>query len=691
MKRCSLVFAVGVALFGGRSEAQVIIGGAEYKKLDSRQATYDRMINIIAPQTVRWGEWHMLQPFPYAGHGRDDLKTALAPEQELSKMRTGGDGPDLSATYEGKNGQEAVWKPIGDIANRAVNFGGFNRQDLDNDTVGYLYGTLTVDEATTFETAMGSDDGLRFWLNGRLLVDQDVPRGLNPEEVKLKLNLEPGVNHVLAKVSQGGGSWQFQIAKQLPLDPQTDAMLQYHLDLDFPPSPEFEHYRAITIPVPEDIVLEVGGLATLPDGRPIVSTRRGEVWIVEGAYDDPPANVEFKRFAYGLHEPLGTAVREENGTVAVYCVQRGELTRLIDEDGDDVADLYETVCDDWGVSGNYHEFAFGPKFDDLGNAWVTLNVGFCGSLGKAVVAYRGWALKITPSGEMVPVCDGLRSPNGIEILPDGTPLYVDNQGDYVGTNRLNVLAPGSWAGHIASLRWRDDWEPGDPKPARQPASVWFPYRKMGQSTADILYLDAGGKFGPYDGQLFVGDQTLASVMRVSLEVVGDHYQGACYPFREGLDCGVNRLALAQDGSMLVGQTDRGWGSIGRLRYGLQRLVYTGDMPFELLEMRVLPDGFQLEFTEDLDETTATDVKSYSMSSYTYEYHQEYGSDEMETQNLRITGAELVGPRTVRISVDGLRYAGMGYVHELHLPGVRNADAEPPLHDVAYYTLMNMPQ
>ena len=57
-------------------------------------------------------------------------------------------------------------------------------------------------------------------------------------------------------------------------------------------------------------------------------------------------------------------MRQEPGAgknnVAVYCVQRGELTRLIDTDGDDRADRYETVCDSWGVSGNYHEFAFGP-------------------------------------------------------------------------------------------------------------------------------------------------------------------------------------------------------------------------------------------------------------------------------------------------------------------------------------------
>ena len=84
-----------------------------------------------------------------------------------------------------------------------------------------------------------------------------------------------------------------------------------------------------------------------------------------------PTSCAFTRFASGLHEPLGLAVRAEQRegkpVTAVYCVQRGELTRMTDVDGDGRADLYETVCDGWGVSGNYHEFAFGPKFDAKGN------------------------------------------------------------------------------------------------------------------------------------------------------------------------------------------------------------------------------------------------------------------------------------------------------------------------------------
>ncbi|MBC7771280.1 MAG: hypothetical protein H7210_02175, partial [Pyrinomonadaceae bacterium] len=549
---------------------------------------------------------------------------------------------------------------------------------------------------------------------GKLIVDADMPRGLDPEAHKVSLDLEPGVNHLFAKISQGQVGWDFQMNTRRPLDSVSDAKLQYQLNKDFP-TPEMDAYRVATIPVPDDISLEVGGLDVLPDGRAVVSTRRGEVYIVSGASVDPPLSPRFTLFATGLHEPLGVAVgpsvmhagwKKNEGQTSVYCVQRGELTRLTDTNRDDRADLYETVSDAWGVSGNYHEFAFGPKFDADGNAWVTLNVGFCDSLGKAVVPYRGWAFRVAPDGTTTPITSGLRSPNGIAQVPipvgdkiENAMFYADNQGDFVGTNRLMVLEEGGWAGHPSSLRWRDDFlkagKAPPPPPPREMAAIWLPYPKMGQSVADIVVDTTGGKFGPFVGQVFVGDQTVATVMRVAMEKVTDasgksFYQGAAFPFFKGLDCGVNRLAFDNDGAMLIGQTDRGWGSIGRRRFGLQRLVFTGQTPFEMATMKAAPDGFVLTFTQDVDQATAENLASYAMSSYTYEYHQKYGSDEMETKQLAITQAKVMGPRTVHLVVAGLRSGGEGYVHALVADGLKSKDGAGLLHKEAYYTMQVLP-
>lgn len=50
------------------------------------------------------------------------------------------------------------------------------------------------------------------------------------------------------------------------------------------PEKEDDFYKLISLPVPEDIILEVRGMVTLPDGNLAVCTRRGEVWIVSNPY-----------------------------------------------------------------------------------------------------------------------------------------------------------------------------------------------------------------------------------------------------------------------------------------------------------------------------------------------------------------------------------------------------------------------
>lgn len=677
-----LVVAAAAAL------GQDLFDGVPYERLRTRQETEARMTRLLLDlPAIDWGPWYLLSPFP--GSDRGMLAVAHAPERELPQMTGGGPGPDLRAEYVGRDGVVATWRRLGVIDHRPIELKVHGDDRWNVDSTCYLYRRIEAEADADVPVMMGSDDGLRVWLNGRLLVDADVPRGLDPEQHRLKLPLAAGVNHLLCKVTQGQGAWQFQFGMLTDLDPVVDARLQAKLTADFPTA-EDEYYRPVTIPVPREIVLEVGGLDVLPDGRPIVCTRRGDVYIV--SYTDPeqPFDASFTRFASGLHEPLGLAVRQDADGLGVYCVQRGELTRLVDTDGNDRADRYETVCDAWGVSGNYHEFAFGPKFDAAGNAWITLNVGFCGSLGKSTVPYRGWAVVVDPGGAMTPVCDGLRSPNGIGFWRDGTAFYVDNQGDYVGTCKLARLAHDLYHGHPASLSWREGDARFRTDPPREPAAVWFPYRKMGQSTADIVLDTTGGAFGPFSGQMFVGDQTLATVMRVDLEVVDGRYQGACFPFRRGLDCGVNRLAFDADGGLLIGQTDRGWGSIGRKRYGLQRLAWTGHVPFEILHMRATTDGFVLEFTADVDARTAIEPRSYRMVSYTYEYHREYGSDERDRADVRIVSVEQVSARSVRLRVEPLRAGGEGFVHELRAEGVRDVAGRPLLHPDAYYTMQVRP-
>ena len=464
---------------------------------------------------------------------------------------------------------------------------------------------------------------------------------------------------------------------------------------------ESDYYRIVTLPIPEDVILEVGGLDVLPDGQLAVSTRRGDIWLIKNPTMEGPARPEFKRFAHGLHEALGVAYRDG----VIYTAQRSELTRLRDLDGDGVADRYETVYS-WPLEGNYHEYSFGPLIKPDGTMIVTLNLAWVG-YGASLSKWRGWMLEITPEGEMTPIATGMRSPAGFGFNMDGDVFYGENQGDWIGSGYITHVEKGDFVGNPAGLRWTD--EPGSPlsiKPEDIPDSgrpmvevaeevdelklpaVWLPHTLMGVSTSDILADTTKGLFGPFAGQVFVGDQGQSRVMRVAMEKVNGVWQGAAFPFREGFQSGVLRMVWGKDGSMFVGMTSRGWGSTGRDPYGLQRLEWTGRMPFEVKTVEARPDGFELTFTKPVDRAIASDPASYHVTGFTYQYHSTYGSPitNQETAPVRAVEVSDDGLKA-RIAVDGLR---RGYIHELKLTSIRSDEGNPLLHDVAYYTLNEIP-
>ena len=465
---------------------------------------------------------------------------------------------------------------------------------------------------------------------------------------------------------------------------------------------EDDYYKLLPFEIPKGINLEAGAIEVLPEGTLAVSTRRGDVFIVHNAWSDDPASVDFQPFASGLHEVLGLSWKDG----WLYATQRCEVTRMRDTDGDGAADEFETFNDDWGINGDYHEYAFGSPFDKDGNMWVTLCLtGSFNSDSK----YRGWCLRIDSDGNSIPTCSGIRSPGGIGLNAVGDVFYTDNQGPWNGTCSLKWLRPGSFQGHPGGNRWYKEagaesvlgLAPQEPEsgsrimteadriPEFEPPVILFPYKKMGQSASGVACDQSEGRFGPFTGQMFVGDQTFSTVMRCFLENIDGHYQGACFPFREGFGSGTLSLRLTDDGAMFVGGTSRGWGSRGTKPFALERLTWNGQVPFEIHEMRAKPDGFELTFTEPVDPETAAAPESYVMQTYTYIFQASYGSPEVDHTTPTITKVEVSDDRqSVRLFVDELQ---RGHVHELSAKGVKSASGLPLLHTDAYYTLNYIPK
>ena len=449
----------------------------------------------------------------------------------------------------------------------------------------------------------------------------------------------------------------------------------------------------------DGLALEIGGMTWVGPDRLAVTIRKGEVWMIDGVLSDNKDNIKYHRYASGLHEPLGIIQDGEDFLVS----QRTEITRIKDRDGDGVADAYLTEASGWNVTGNYHAYTYGPERDGAGNLWVTLNLGM-GERADNNLGWHGWGGIIGSDGDFQPMAMGMRSPSGLGANLAGDMFFTDQQGTWVPATPVYHLRKGVFYGNQEALATRKlSGSPikmeSPPAPNQDypdalrstpefvPPAVWLPYNKMGRSGTDIQLIDCDGKFGPFDGQLLVGEFTNSAINRVFLEKVGGEYQGACFPFLDGFPSAVFRLAFAPDGSLFVGMTNRGWSSLGNRAYGLQRVRLKGDAPFSIREMRAKPDGFELTFTEPVDPKSVT-PEAFQMSSYTYKYSGAYGSDEIDAKTLTILSAEVSDDaKSVRLQVGGLREL---YVHELRITSIASKTGNPLKHLRAYYTLNKIP-
>ena len=123
-------------------------------------------------------------------------------------------------------------------------------------------------------------------------------------------------------------------------------------------APNDKPYVVDTIPVPFDnpykTVMQLTGIAFLPDGDALVTVWCGEVWRVSGLQGDL-AKVTWRRVATGFNQPIGVHIDEDG----VFVLDRGRITRLHDLNDDGEYDYFENYADDFGGYNRSHTHTFG--------------------------------------------------------------------------------------------------------------------------------------------------------------------------------------------------------------------------------------------------------------------------------------------------------------------------------------------
>ncbi|MGJ8691667.1 MAG: DUF7133 domain-containing protein [Thalassotalea sp.] len=480
-----------------------------------------------------------------------------------------------------------------------------------------------------------------------------------------------------------------------------------------------DYYVIKNIPVPKEINPQIGGLTVLKDGRIAAAFHAGEVAIYH------PEKSTWQIIAKGLHEPLGLM---EEASGALLIAQMPELTRLIDENGDGNIDFFQTVSDDFGMTGNYHEFTFGPARDSKGNYYISLNVAsnYAGifthirgefnpiGLSRAVMTdfrndewknvtrhkagrmfskapYRGWIIKITPDGKTIPFASGFRSPNGLWVDAQDRLWVTDNQGDWLGTSTLYHVEEGKFYGHPASLVWKKDWHKNpvemsaqELKKLKTPAAALFPHGELANSPTQPISTIAPEKFGLPTGELIIGDMNQARLIRYLPDQVNGTMQGTLIPFIEtkALGIGNNRFSFDQQGSLWLGKTHLGWAG----DEGIRKITWTKKPLFIAEQVKLTATGFALSFNHKVQANNLT-LDNIKVTSHSYHYHGDYGSEKVDVKTVNV--ADFSFDKKQQVLSLGLADLTPERVYTIELKNIKSTSGQALMGDVLRYNLVNL--
>jgi hypothetical protein len=473
-----------------------------------------------------------------------------------------------------------------------------------------------------------------------------------------------------------------------------------------------EYYKINKVDIPKTVDHQIGGLEILKDGRVAAAFHSGEVLIHD------PKNGEWHTYATGLQEPLGL-LQDSKG---ILVTQLSELTRLIDENGDGVADYYQNVSDEFGMTGNYHEFVFGPARDKEGNLYISLNVAsnYAGifehlrgefspiGLSREImtgwrdpawkelrhkagrmfskVPYRGWVLQITPEGKTIPFASGFRSPDGL-FVDDKNRLWVtDNQGDWIGTSPLYHVEKGNFYGHPASLVWKENWQK-DPlnlsadvlAKMKTPAVAKFPQGELANSPTQPVATVSQELFGLPEGELLIGDMNQTKLIRFLEDNVAGVTQGTLIPFLDtsALGNGNHRVRFDQEGNLWLGKTHLGWAG----DEGIRKISWLKNAFLIADKVKQISNGFTIHFNQPIKQQ----LPEVTVTKHTYHYHAKYGSEKVDVQTLPVKTHWLdSSQKTLMLSLGEL---SENYLYTIEFTSLESQTNQPLMGDILRYNLV----
>lgn len=407
-------------------------------------------------------------------------------------------------------------------------------------------------------------------------------------------------------------------------------------------------YALDSIPVPFEnpwhAWLRTSAFDFLSDGRAVVSTYGGDVYIVSGI-DQELQEVTWQRYVAGLFEPFGVRVVDDQ----IFVTCRDGIKRLHDFDRNGEADFVEAFWVDDDVSGTFHAFNFDLQTDSQGNFYLAKS-------GQYTFHRRpGAIMRIPPEGGRADVVAwGIRTPNGMGVLPDDRLTVSDNQGPWMPAGKISLVRPGSFLGCMPINQEQEEWlkarHDGKQPDTFEKPMIWMPQELDSSCGGQIWCSDE--RWGPLSGRLVHASYGKGRLYYLSLQKIGRHTQASIVQLPHQWDAGVMRLRVNPVDGQVYGTGLSGWQGPQDGRDGcLQRLRYTGQ-PVRLIDnVEVTSDGVLLAFNFEIDAETASQVDAWQAEMWNYLWSEHYGSDQFSVRRPGETGRDHLTIQHVQVEED----------------------------------------
>jgi glucose/arabinose dehydrogenase/cytochrome c2 len=406
-------------------------------------------------------------------------------------------------------------------------------------------------------------------------------------------------------------------------------------------SPAQDAYVVDDIPLPLENPwrrnVRLCDVAFFKDGTAAGVTVDGDVWMIRGLRENL-GEVRWKRFASGLHEPMGLVIRDEQ----IFVFDRNGIWRLRDTNGDGEADVHELFSNVFPQSAESREFPNSIKLAPDGSFVIAKG----GQQASTVSRLNGSVLRVAPDGQSFTVLGhGFRQPFAGVNPRTGAVTASDQEGNYTPTTPLHLLQKDEFHGFLSELLPKEKY----PEPIADPLT-WIPHQ-INPSAASQVWL-FGARMGPLNDALIHVGFNRPELFRVLLNERFAKPQAAVVSVVRDFDVPVLNATLNPvDGWLyLAGFQVIGWGTTAKRISAFARTRYTGaacTLPREVVPM---DKGVLLRFDVALDPKKAADPASYSIESWHYQRTYKYGSPHLKADGT--PGQDWITPSSAYLAKDG---------------------------------------